>query len=488
MGTQPVVARPRPGRDNPRIGAHHHLTAATGTGSSVNRAGSAAAMLRAVGHQVRIHMTRARARLRRWNSCAARYPAERLLPARRPYELPGSGPVQLHDATPVEAAGQVRLDVSVCSANWWTCRPCSGWRAAIPQHDRLALNLSEYVNGAKRHAETSQKLFPGYRMHAITNGVHPFTWTPRPSRGCTTRRCPAGARAGYPGPRRCCLADEVSGALTRGEAAPRRPVQGADSVRFDSQSRSSANARDDRYSARSLSPIWTTRQIAAKTPSRSSGPQPSGATEEEAYAQLHKTASRPRHGVHGYLRIRHGVGASPWFPGRPLLNTPLPPSGLRTTAMKPPEGVPSLTCRRLWVEGCIEGNRLGDRRRGAERRHADILRQARHTCCAVLRRRPAGLREKGAISPMRLSSTRTDDAPLRGDYIRYRRFVAGRALPGERASRAASAGVLRRWPAPVAERVAFLAVLDDVLLVLDAPVAHLLRSPAARGASPGRDR
>lgn len=40
---------------------------------------------------------------------------------------------------------------------------------------RLALNLSEYVNGvAKRHAEVSTKLFPGYRVHAITNGVHPF--------------------------------------------------------------------------------------------------------------------------------------------------------------------------------------------------------------------------------------------------------------------------------------------------------------------------
>ncbi len=42
----------------------------------------------------------------------------------------------------------------------------------------LALNLSDYVNGvAKRHAEVSQKLYPGYHVHAITNGVHPFTWT-----------------------------------------------------------------------------------------------------------------------------------------------------------------------------------------------------------------------------------------------------------------------------------------------------------------------
>ena len=43
---------------------------------------------------------------------------------------------------------------------------------------RLALSSSEYVNGvAKRHAETSRHLFPGYRVRSVTNGVHPFTWT-----------------------------------------------------------------------------------------------------------------------------------------------------------------------------------------------------------------------------------------------------------------------------------------------------------------------
>ncbi len=43
---------------------------------------------------------------------------------------------------------------------------------------RIALNLSEYVNGvAKIHAEVSSGMFPGYVVHAITNGVHPQTWT-----------------------------------------------------------------------------------------------------------------------------------------------------------------------------------------------------------------------------------------------------------------------------------------------------------------------
>ncbi|MGH6917164.1 MAG: alpha-glucan family phosphorylase, partial [Geminicoccaceae bacterium] len=43
---------------------------------------------------------------------------------------------------------------------------------------RLALNLSGYVNGvAERHAETAHRMFPGFRVRAITNGVHAPTWT-----------------------------------------------------------------------------------------------------------------------------------------------------------------------------------------------------------------------------------------------------------------------------------------------------------------------
>jgi glycogen phosphorylase len=43
---------------------------------------------------------------------------------------------------------------------------------------QLALNLSGYINGvARRHAETTHRLFPGYHVRAVTNGVHPQTWT-----------------------------------------------------------------------------------------------------------------------------------------------------------------------------------------------------------------------------------------------------------------------------------------------------------------------
>ena len=43
---------------------------------------------------------------------------------------------------------------------------------------RLALNLSGWINGvAMRHARTARGLFPGYQIHAVTNGVHVPTWT-----------------------------------------------------------------------------------------------------------------------------------------------------------------------------------------------------------------------------------------------------------------------------------------------------------------------
>ncbi|MEE4330675.1 MAG: alpha-glucan family phosphorylase [Wenzhouxiangella sp.] len=42
---------------------------------------------------------------------------------------------------------------------------------------RLALTLSGFVNGvAQSHARTTRKMFPGYRIRAITNGVHLPTW------------------------------------------------------------------------------------------------------------------------------------------------------------------------------------------------------------------------------------------------------------------------------------------------------------------------
>jgi starch phosphorylase len=47
----------------------------------------------------------------------------------------------------------------------------------------LALNLSKFTNGVtEAHKEYSQKLFPGYHIYGVTNGVHSHTWTSDPFR------------------------------------------------------------------------------------------------------------------------------------------------------------------------------------------------------------------------------------------------------------------------------------------------------------------
>ena len=47
----------------------------------------------------------------------------------------------------------------------------------------LGLRFSHYINGvAMHHGEISRGVFPGYPIHAITNGVHAVTWTSPPFR------------------------------------------------------------------------------------------------------------------------------------------------------------------------------------------------------------------------------------------------------------------------------------------------------------------
>ncbi|RYF15750.1 MAG: alpha-glucan family phosphorylase [Comamonadaceae bacterium] len=56
---------------------------------------------------------------------------------------------------------------------------------------RLALRLCGWVNGvADSHARTSRALFPGYDVHAVTNGVHALTWAGPAMRALFDRRIP----------------------------------------------------------------------------------------------------------------------------------------------------------------------------------------------------------------------------------------------------------------------------------------------------------
>lgn len=55
----------------------------------------------------------------------------------------------------------------------------------------LALASSYYVNGvAKKHRETSQKMFEGYNIQSITNGIHAATWACGPMQTLFDKKLP----------------------------------------------------------------------------------------------------------------------------------------------------------------------------------------------------------------------------------------------------------------------------------------------------------
>jgi len=143
-----------------------------------------ARMLHALGFRIRqYHMNEGHAALlcmELLNRFA--YPGEDLRPGEIPYDIPRVRELcNFTTHTPVEA-GHDRFSYDLVQrvlgdfVDQATLRRLAGEEEL--NMTRLALNSSEYVNGvAKRHAETSRRLFPGYRVRAVTNGVHPFAWT-----------------------------------------------------------------------------------------------------------------------------------------------------------------------------------------------------------------------------------------------------------------------------------------------------------------------
>ncbi|MDP2031207.1 MAG: alpha-glucan family phosphorylase [Thiobacillus sp.] len=113
------------------------------------------------------------------------YPREDLRPGESPYNLPRVRELCTFTThTPVEA-GHDKFDYSLVRRIYGDLLDLGTVKLLAGEDKlnmtRLALNLSEYVNGvAKRHAEVSRKMYPGYAVHAVTNGVHPSTWTGNP--------------------------------------------------------------------------------------------------------------------------------------------------------------------------------------------------------------------------------------------------------------------------------------------------------------------
>jgi starch phosphorylase len=234
---------------------------------------------------------------------------------------------------------------------------------------RLALNLSEYVNGvAKRHAELSTAMFPGYKVHAITNGVHPYTWTAESFRQLYDHYTPGWCHEPQLLMRvDCCIPDaaiweahvqakqhliEKVQALTGVALKPDVPL-------FGFARRMTAYKRPDLLFA----DLERLRAIARNQPFQivlAGKAHPRDENGKNLIEQLHAQARAladtiPVVYLPDYdmaLAQTLTAGADVW------LNTPLPPlEASGTSGMKAAfNGVPNLSVLDgWWVEGCLEG-------------------------------------------------------------------------------------------------------------------------------------
>ncbi len=233
---------------------------------------------------------------------------------------------------------------------------------------RLALNLSDFVNGvAKRHAEVSRGMFPGYEVRAITNGVHPYTWTAQSLRALYDRYVPGWSVE----PELLVRADAIpADALTAAHASAKSAlierVRALTGVGFDAAKpilgfarRMTAYKRPDLL----FFDMERLRRVAAQAPFQivlGGKAHPHDAEGRRLIAVLHEHARALAGTIPVAFLPEYDLGlAQLVVSGADIwLNTPLPPfEASGTSGMKAAfNGVPSLSVPDgWWIEGCIEG-------------------------------------------------------------------------------------------------------------------------------------
>lgn len=234
---------------------------------------------------------------------------------------------------------------------------------------RLALNLSEYVNGvARKHAEISNAMFPGYRVHAITNGVHPYTWAAEGFRQLYDHYLPGWCHEPQLLVRAdCCIPDAaIWEAHVQAKQHLIEKVQAlsgialkADVPIFGFARRMTAYKRPDLL----FSDLERLRAIARNQPFQivlAGKAHPNDENGKHLIEQLH-THARALAGTIAVVYLPDydlalaqtlTAGVDVW------LNTPLPPlEASGTSGMKAAfNGVPNLSVLDgWWIEGCLEG-------------------------------------------------------------------------------------------------------------------------------------
>lgn len=233
---------------------------------------------------------------------------------------------------------------------------------------RLALSLSDFVNGvAKRHAEISRNMFPGYEVRAITNGVHPYTWAAGSFRALYDRYVPGWSLEPELLVRADAIpADALGAAHASAKGALIERVRAITGVGLDAAKpilgfarRMTAYKRPDLL----FSDMERLRRIAARAPFQivlAGKAHPRDQDGKRLIALLHEHAKALAGSVPIVYLPDYDVslaqllvaGADLW------INTPLPPfEASGTSGMKAAmNGVPSLSVPDgWWIEGCIEG-------------------------------------------------------------------------------------------------------------------------------------
>jgi starch phosphorylase len=232
----------------------------------------------------------------------------------------------------------------------------------------LALRLSGWVNGvADRHAQTSRALYPGYDVHAITNGVHAMSWASEPFRALFDRHIPKWCHEPELLVRALGIPDaEMLAAHAAAKQGLLELAAGAPGgERLDAQRLTIGFARRmTSYKRPGLlfSDLARLQAIAARQPLQvivSGKAHPNDLEGKHYIEQIHGWARALRETVPVVflpdyrLEVARKVvaGADVW------LNTPLPPlEASGTSGMKAAlNGVPSLSVLDgWWAEGCAE--------------------------------------------------------------------------------------------------------------------------------------
>jgi starch phosphorylase len=233
---------------------------------------------------------------------------------------------------------------------------------------RLALNLSEYVNGvAKRHRDRSREIFPGYEIHSITNGVHAYAWTCESFRSIYDKYLPGWANE----PELFVRVDLIPGeeilqAHRIAKASLIDYVNGTTNANMDYEALTIGFARRATgYKRANLIFSDEKRLRAANEKGRiqfifAGKAHPADESGKRAIQETFSHIAKLRDGIRITYLEDYDMGlAATLIPGVDVwLNTPLPPmEASGTSGMKAAHnGVVNFSVLDgWWIEGCIEG-------------------------------------------------------------------------------------------------------------------------------------